>query len=675
MNYFIRNCLVFRRSFIENQFSDDISKAKDYVKRLTDRNPRDLFSKLESIVFEYVKEIRSQVLERFHTCSKTCHDVQLFISFLLDEYQIFIQAASNVSTILFYFEENYLKTFQLTWLLFNKHLYEKLIYMDRKIQHSMSTMIDLLQPNHEEHTDYSPAEYTQLLNRFLAFDEEMSEIACLYKDCQTKLSAQTTTQKCESTKKKKKKKKNKKKKTVDVPTSSQQGSNGSSIGSGNGGDDESSISSFDEYLLDNDPTSSFYIQEDEQEELRRLILGDEDPNEQLLKDLNEQLLKDILESCSPMARIQKEIYESTFQTDESKKQQLNSTLAMENQRWIQEIIQNIQSQSDKSTKNSNQDQTKTNSKSNETSSTTKKSSSSKSKSSHRKKENSTTITTSLPTAAAAAPTTTTTSTTQIPKKSIPADIFLPRSVADLSAKIQSVSFTAGTFGSITSTNANDLSASSNCSTTTLTAAKTTTSSGQTRLSINLTRKPGAKTNEHGGQKIAEALFNELTGFNTEESTSNTRKKDNSLFKKTKQQDKPTTNSFFNNSSTKSDSNCSSSSTAYNNLDQLLRHAASNTDASEAALHSILSSFHSPSCLNSSSSSPKSPISSKTQEKIQTILAQQQQQQQQQQKKNLTSTTNNNSKHCECCCCDYSEDERVQHHQHVFIYHRIQLMDR
>jgi hypothetical protein len=80
-----------------------------------------------------------------------------------------------------------MKSFHLTWLLYNKHLYEKLVYMDKKIQHSMSTMIDLLQPSNNEENNYSPAEYTQLLNRFLAFDEEMLEIACLYKDCQTKM--------------------------------------------------------------------------------------------------------------------------------------------------------------------------------------------------------------------------------------------------------------------------------------------------------------------------------------------------------------------------------------------------------------------------------------------------------------------------------------------------------
>ena len=156
------------------------------------------------------------------------------------------------------------------------------------------------------------------------------------------------------------------------------------------------------------------------------------------------------------------------------------------------------------------------------------------KSSHRRKE------TSSSTHSTTTTTTSSSSSSQIPKKSIAADLILPRSIADLSAKIQSVSFTAGTFGSITSpTNPSEYyhssSSSSNCSTTTLTAAKTTTSTGQTRLSINLTRKPTSKTTEHGGQKIAEAFFNELSSFGNGECLNNGRKKDNPQFKKTKQQ--------------------------------------------------------------------------------------------------------------------------------------------
>jgi hypothetical protein len=112
-------------------------------------------------------------------------------------------------------------------------------------------------------------------------------------------------------------------------------------------------------------------------------------------------------------------------------------------------------------------------------------------------------------------------------------------------------------------------------------------------------------------------------------------------------DSPNSSHPFFNSSNKSDSN--SSSTAYNNLDHLLRHAASNTDVSEAALHSILSSFHSPTCLDSSSSTAsKHSISSKTSEALQTLLAQQHHHHHHQ-KKNLS-----NNKHCEFCCCEFSE---------------------
>jgi hypothetical protein len=125
-----------------------------------------------------------------------------------------------------------MKSFNLTWLLYNKHLYEKLIYMDRKIQHSMSTMIDLLQPSNDDDNDYSPAEYTQLLNRFLAFDEEMSEIACLYKDSQAKTISPSFNicihngyQIENNTKTKKKKKCKKIKKSKQLQTSTQENNN------------------------------------------------------------------------------------------------------------------------------------------------------------------------------------------------------------------------------------------------------------------------------------------------------------------------------------------------------------------------------------------------------------------------------------------------------------------
>lgn len=51
---------------------------------------------------EYVDEIRNQVLKRSQTYLKASNDVQLFITYLLDEYNTFIQAAKNVSSIVSY---------------------------------------------------------------------------------------------------------------------------------------------------------------------------------------------------------------------------------------------------------------------------------------------------------------------------------------------------------------------------------------------------------------------------------------------------------------------------------------------------------------------------------------------------------------------------------------------
>ena len=107
--------LSCRKSIVQRHFQSQTIREKvttrlsienetqlSFSCRLTKLNPQSLFNKLESLVLDYVREIRKQVLERFHTCSKTSHDVQLFISFLLDEYQMFIQAANNVSSIVAY---------------------------------------------------------------------------------------------------------------------------------------------------------------------------------------------------------------------------------------------------------------------------------------------------------------------------------------------------------------------------------------------------------------------------------------------------------------------------------------------------------------------------------------------------------------------------------------------
>jgi len=117
-------------------------------------------------------------------------------------------------------EDNYLKSFRLTWLLYNKHLYETYVYTNKKIQQSMLSMIDLLQPTSNSPTttnDCSPAVYTNLLNRFLTFDEDMSEISCLYKDCENQKHEFFLKRKQKSKKKKKSPKNHSNEKPIPIP--------------------------------------------------------------------------------------------------------------------------------------------------------------------------------------------------------------------------------------------------------------------------------------------------------------------------------------------------------------------------------------------------------------------------------------------------------------------------
>lgn len=57
------------------------------------------------------------------------------------------------------------------------------------------------------------------------------------------------------------------------------------------------------------------------------------------EDLNEQLLASIFDSVSPLARIQRELYQTTFNQKQSN---LTTTTTIDNEKWIENLIQGIQ---------------------------------------------------------------------------------------------------------------------------------------------------------------------------------------------------------------------------------------------------------------------------------------------------------------------------------------------
>ncbi|CAF1071852.1 unnamed protein product, partial [Didymodactylos carnosus] len=747
--------------FAETHSQNELFKAREYVMRLTLYNPSSLFSKLESIVLEYVDEIRNQVLKRFQTCSKTSHDVQLFISFLLEEYSTFIQAAENVSAIVADLEEHYLKEFYLTWILYNKHLYEKLIYMDRKIQHSMSTIIDLLQPN--EHDEYPPAEYTLLLNRFLAFDEEMSEIACLYKECETKINMKRKEEMIQKVQQKKKqhhqagttmingntctkgKEKQQISKGLVAPLTVSSGTKRKRQNTDpnkektineqtkqvevekNG---PSSIildkRNLNDVRDDNstDDTRSYTIDDledlDQGEEADEEGLDDEDLEDEIDEDEGEDLLEeacedndhgskdgtDWLQELNEAKGFQQWIKNKEKNEENAKIGEMHEIPKLYGNKQIDQDTKSISQQAkfaltlpitsvpsaavvftditDK--KSTTSEKTLSTASSDLIVNSLTKLPSSNKKSKRKNKTSVTTVTAStsdtakakcdllkfLPAASIKQPPrfqcgransssgTTLSNLGLLTKDELILPPRTPFSLADLTAQFQSVSFTAGTFGSITnsSCSSSSSSTSSTCSskkisggvTTTDNLTATTTQSA-TRLSINLTRKPtsgginslSSSGNNKNSNCIA-AIISELTGNTSGDEQTQThkhdsqvtqiRKKDAQFKKKQSKHTTTTTTSAISCGQMNGGSSqtslivsgstglpsisCSSSQSSTTNpskesissspssytetLDHLLRHAASSIEVSESALHSLLASLRSPQSIEQLTSS-------------------------------------------------------------------------
>ncbi|CAF0803959.1 unnamed protein product, partial [Didymodactylos carnosus] len=656
-------------------------------------------------------------------------------------------------------EEHYLKEFYLTWMLYNKHLYEKLIYMDRKIQYSMSAIIDLLQPNEQD--DYSPAEYTLLLNRFLAFDEEMSEIACLYKECEIKMNMKRKEELFQNVQQKKKQQQQQhqveatmtngntcikgkekqqiskeivtpltinsgtkrkrqntdpnKEKTVNEqtkqielekngPLSNAIGKHSVDTKDDNSTDDTRSYTIDDLEDLDqgeeadeedlDDEDQEDEMDEDEEEDLLEEECDEHDQgnkyvgkNMDWLQELNET--KEFKEWIKKVKKNDEKKIQETLRIHNNKQRDENTKVLSEQAKFDLTLPMTTTSPITVISKDSDEKTTSISEKMLPTVSDLKvedltiNSRSKKAKSKRKNKTSAPTTTISFasstdtnkakcdllkslptpsikPTLKFPCGTTCTTSSLTIPnfglltKEELILPPRTPLSLADLTAQFQSVSFTAGTFGSITnssgSSSSSSSSTSSTCSskkisaTTSGSLTTTTTSQGATRLSINLTRKPTSTGNNsssssgsnNNSNRIA-AIISELTGNGSgdeqiqshkhESQVTHIRKKD-AQFKKKQQSKHITTTtttsiscgqmnqngtctqaSLIVSGSTGSPSICCSSQLTAPNpskenvssspsyyteaLDHLLRHAASSIEVSESALHSLLASLRSP----------------------------------------------------------------------------------
>ncbi|XP_068131988.1 protein FAM193A isoform X2 [Hyperolius riggenbachi] len=166
---------------------------KDLVDRLCERDPYQLYQRLEQQAREYVLEMKVRLLKHLSLGFKMTPSIQgppqahQFISLLLEEYSALCQAACTIGTFLVTLENEHLKKFQVTWELHNKHLFENLVFSEPLLQNSLPTLVSQLRLGTASHDSYSEDMYSTLLQRYIQLEQEMVQIAEEWLECQKRI--------------------------------------------------------------------------------------------------------------------------------------------------------------------------------------------------------------------------------------------------------------------------------------------------------------------------------------------------------------------------------------------------------------------------------------------------------------------------------------------------------
>ncbi|XP_067415028.1 protein FAM193A isoform X2 [Emydura macquarii macquarii] len=172
----------------------DKEGMKELVDRLCERDPYQLYQRLEQQAREYVLEMKVRLLRHLSLGSKVASTLSIpgppqahqFISLLLEEYSALCQAACTISTFLVTLENEHLKKFQVTWELHNKHLFENLVFSEPLLQNSLPTLMSQLRLG-TTHDSCSEDMYSTLLQRYHQLEQEMGQVAEAWLECQKKI--------------------------------------------------------------------------------------------------------------------------------------------------------------------------------------------------------------------------------------------------------------------------------------------------------------------------------------------------------------------------------------------------------------------------------------------------------------------------------------------------------
>ncbi|XP_041477664.1 protein FAM193A-like isoform X2 [Lytechinus variegatus] len=161
-----------------------LPRMKELVRRLCAHDPHLLYMRLEVEVEDFIKEMRERLLKQLDGGFRTPPLAKQFITMLLEEYAALCSAAQTLLAILEELEKEHLHKFNLTWPLHNKHLFHSLIYMEPGLHDNLGTLIKQLRTVASQKEPYHEDCYSNLLQRYLQFDNDMSVIAVVWRDCQ-----------------------------------------------------------------------------------------------------------------------------------------------------------------------------------------------------------------------------------------------------------------------------------------------------------------------------------------------------------------------------------------------------------------------------------------------------------------------------------------------------------
>ncbi|XP_061626584.1 protein FAM193A isoform X2 [Phyllopteryx taeniolatus] len=184
----------------------DKDSMKELVDRLCEKDPYQLYQRLEQQAREYVLEMKVRLLKHLSAGSKTspgpaevgtaaavsaaAHgppQAYQFLSLLLEEYSALCQAARTISGFLLTLENEHLQKFHVTWELHNKHLFENLVFSEPILHSSLPALVAQLKHGTASHDSYSEDMYRTLLESYQRLEHEMANVDGKWQECEKRI--------------------------------------------------------------------------------------------------------------------------------------------------------------------------------------------------------------------------------------------------------------------------------------------------------------------------------------------------------------------------------------------------------------------------------------------------------------------------------------------------------